>query len=142
MGKINDMSHGYSVHAIDGARDFLLFINKNGIEIDVAIEELSEIALELHRQIGRATYDQRRMERVEAKKTGTEETPEVEVQEPPELTVIGLCPKCGSPLGGYPLPGCESSKTGRVFYKECRGCTYYSELYKRRNNYIEIEGGE
>jgi hypothetical protein len=61
---------------------------------------------------------------------------------PPLVTVVGLCPKCGSPLYGEPVPPCERKITNRVFYKECGGCSYYVEVIKRRNNYLEIEGGE
>jgi len=60
--------------------------------------------------------------------------------EPSPLTVIGSC-KCGGLMTGEPLPGCETKLTGRVFYKECDSCSYYSELFKKGNIYEEIEGG-
>jgi hypothetical protein len=56
-------------------------------------------------------------------------------------TVIGFCPKCGSNLMGVPIPNCETEKSGRVFYKECSACSYYSEIFLRRNKHYEMEGG-
>lgn len=56
------------------------------------------------------------------------------------MSVIGSCPKCGDELRGMSLRGCEQSKTGRHFYKECRSCGYYSEVFKKRKRFIEVEG--
>ena len=61
---------------------------------------------------------------------------------PPLDIVVGLCPKCGGRLYGEPMRGCKKGEGDRVFYKECAECPYYSEVIKRRNNYLEIEGGE
>jgi hypothetical protein len=66
------------------------------------------------------------------------------IVEPPPLTgVIGMCPRCGEPLSGLPVPRCEATKTGRVFYKECSACTYYGEIFrdKKTGEYTETEGG-
>jgi hypothetical protein len=65
------------------------------------------------------------------------------IEEPCEPNVIvGVCPKCGDRLRGAPLRSCETAATGRVFYKVCSGCTYYSELFKnlKTNELREIEG--
>lgn len=60
--------------------------------------------------------------------------------EPRPLTPMGIC-KCGGVLTGEPVPGCETKLNGRVFYKECDTCSYYSELFKIDNIFKEIEGG-
>ena len=55
---------------------------------------------------------------------------------------LGKCPRCNDWIAGLRLPGCEARKTGRLYYKECRKCTYYSEIFKRKGQLVEIEGGE
>lgn len=80
---------------------------------------------------------------VRAKKWGKEDYhPEQEPGKRQVNYIVGICPRCGSPVHGEGLPRCELQKSGRVFYKECLTCTYYSELFRRGNEYIEIEGGE
>jgi hypothetical protein len=62
---------------------------------------------------------------------------------PEEYTInirIGICPKCGSALLGDPIPSCERSKTGRVFWTECSSCTYHKELFEKNGVLTEIEG--
>jgi hypothetical protein len=66
----------------------------------------------------------------------------VEIVQPPLHVVIGLCGRCQSKVYGEIVPECETKLTGRVFYKECAQCSYYAEIFKRRNSYYEIEGGE
>lgn len=61
--------------------------------------------------------------------------------EPSPMPVIGFCPKCGRKLLGMFISDCETRKSGRVFYKQCSSCSYYSELFKRRNKHVEVEGG-
>jgi hypothetical protein len=61
--------------------------------------------------------------------------------EPGTLPVIGFCPKCGSYLRGIFVADCEKRKSGRHMIKECGSCDYYSEIFKKRNKYIETEGG-
>lgn len=78
--------------------------------------------------------------------SGCKEKKEKKVRQIPQekrslTTVVGFCPRCKSHLLGEPLPGCETTKSGRVFYKECSACTYYSEIFKKRNKYLEVEGG-
>lgn len=60
--------------------------------------------------------------------------------EPRPMAPVGVC-SCGGLVTGEPLPGCEVRLTGRVFYRECSSCTYYSELFKVDKEYKEIEGG-
>lgn len=55
-------------------------------------------------------------------------------------TPVGKCPKCTSMMFGEPVKKCEEKKSGRVFYKECGACTYYVEIFKRKNKHIEVEG--
>jgi len=55
--------------------------------------------------------------------------------------VVGMCPRCGHTVRGKPTRACKEKKQGRHFYKECVNCTYYSEIFKQRNKYIEREGG-
>lgn len=63
-------------------------------------------------------------------------------QEPVQLPfVVGMCPRCSNIVRGMPLPSCESKKSGRVFYKECAGCSYYSEVIMDRTMYKELEEG-
>ena len=62
-------------------------------------------------------------------------------REPRPMAPIGIC-NCGGLITGEPLPGCEARLSGRVFYRECNSCTYYSELFKIDKKYKEIEGGE
>jgi hypothetical protein len=59
----------------------------------------------------------------------------------PLKIVVDMCPRCGSKMVGEPLSMCESKESGRVFYKECTACTYYAEIFKKRNKYIKSEGG-
>lgn len=67
--------------------------------------------------------------------------PEEIVEPRPANTILGLCPRCGEPLGGLPVPPCETKNTGRIFLKECTSCTYYSELFKDGKTFTEKEGG-
>lgn len=55
---------------------------------------------------------------------------------PRELTVIGLC-KCGGVLEGEPMPGCETKKTGRIFYAQCQECDYYREVIREGDRVFE-----
>lgn len=64
------------------------------------------------------------------------------VIEPKKLTtVVGICKRCGSELVGFPIPRCERKKSGRIFYKECSQCSYYSEIIRKGENFKEVEGG-
>jgi hypothetical protein len=58
-----------------------------------------------------------------------------------KLPVVGFCPRCNSALGGQPCGGCRSKAFDRVFVKICGTCSYYSEIFRRRNKYYEVEGG-
>jgi hypothetical protein len=53
------------------------------------------------------------------------------------LPVVGICPLCGKAKKGRPLPGCETRKSGRVWYEECTICPYYMELIKTKSGYTE-----
>jgi hypothetical protein len=72
---------------------------------------------------------------------------ELAIDEPPLNIgpVIGHCPRCGSNLQGAVQSTCSKAKAGKygraTFYKECSACSYYSEIFKKRNKYKEIEGG-
>jgi len=57
---------------------------------------------------------------------------------PPQL--VGICPRCGGYLLGGATPNCESAKTGRLYYKICADCPYYSELFMKNDKLEEIEG--
>jgi len=68
------------------------------------------------------------------------------IPEPKDIkSVVGKCPKCGSNLLGEPIKGCSKQTNGNfgglTFYKECSACTYYSEIFKKGNKHIEVEGG-
>ncbi len=68
-----------------------------------------------------------------------------EVGTVPDISlVIGKCPRCDNNLLGMPTRACKKGVNGKfgglVFYKECASCTYYSEVFKKRNKYVEIEG--
>jgi hypothetical protein len=68
------------------------------------------------------------------------------VPEPQNIKlVVGKCPKCNSNLLGEPIRGCAKQTNGNfgglTFYKECSACTYYSEIFKKGNKHIEVEGG-
>jgi len=68
------------------------------------------------------------------------------IPEPPVIKyVVGKCPKCNSNLLGEPIKGCSKKTNGNfgglAFYKECSACTYYSEIFKKGNKHIEVEGG-
>jgi hypothetical protein len=84
---------------------------------------------------------------LKAKKGNRPYHPPVEqVREPQDISlVVGKCPKCGSNLLGMPVKGCGkapmSSFGNATFYKECSACTYYSEIFERKNRYKEVEGG-
>jgi hypothetical protein len=58
--------------------------------------------------------------------------------------VVGSCPRCGSNVRGMIGGTCgkHAGNFGKLtFYKECTACSYYSEIFKKRNKYIEVEGG-
>lgn len=58
--------------------------------------------------------------------------------------VIGTCIRCSSNIRGMAVGGCgkNAGKFGKLtFYKECSACTYYSEIFKKGNKHIEVEGG-
>lgn len=64
----------------------------------------------------------------------------------PELTMVcGMCKRCGGTLVGISPRGCEKAKKQSVFYKECRTCTYYAQVWKNKVRekvtYFETEGG-
>jgi hypothetical protein len=66
------------------------------------------------------------------------------VTEPHPMPIVGICPLCGEAVTGEVQPSCEQSNTGRLFYKECSVCPYYSELFKKRirsKDYLREEGG-
>lgn len=74
-----------------------------------------------------------------------ERTPRVIPKLPELRTVINICPHCNGEMRGEPIPGCETNRTGRIFYSECSRCAYYYEMFlkKIRNKtiYTKIEGG-
>ncbi|MHA2376676.1 MAG: hypothetical protein ACXAB9_10955, partial [Candidatus Thorarchaeota archaeon] len=53
------------------------------------------------------------------------------------MPIVGICPLCGKAKRGRPLPGCETRKSGRVWYEECSICPYYMELMKTKSGYTE-----
>jgi hypothetical protein len=59
--------------------------------------------------------------------------------------VISFCPRCGSAVRGTTVGSCSKQKASTfgtlTFYRECGACTYYSEMFKKRNRYTEVEGG-
>jgi hypothetical protein len=65
----------------------------------------------------------------------------VKEEVPPLKIVVGFCPRCNSKMVGTPVWGCAKDGNDRHFYKECTACTYYSEIFKKRNIFIEKEGG-
>jgi formate dehydrogenase maturation protein FdhE len=66
----------------------------------------------------------------------------IKIEEPQKITtVVGLCPRCSTTLVGTMIPSCEKEHSDRVFYKECTACSYYSEIFKKRNKHYEVEGG-
>lgn len=96
------------------------------------ISETTDLARRLHAgEIKNAAEHKKIVERV--------------INEPGELgPVMGKCPKCGSNIRGNLMKVCGKSagNFGKLtFYKECTACTYYSEIFKKRNKYIEVEGG-
>lgn len=60
---------------------------------------------------------------------------------PDMRTVVGFCPKCGSHIYGEPQQSCKKRVSEPVFYKECKACPWWAEVWRKRNKYIEIEGG-
>lgn len=60
----------------------------------------------------------------------------------PGLTqVIGFCPKCGDPTYGEPQRQCKKRKHEPVFYKECKTCSWWAEVWRHGNKFEEVEGG-
>ena len=57
------------------------------------------------------------------------------------VTIVGICPRCDGTVRGTTIASCETKLSGRVFYKECEDCIYYSETFKIDNKYREVEGG-
>lgn len=136
----------------------------NDVDVDKAIAAFSEEALESANQLLQVfgcceeltthidevlkyrrerriqSFERHKRKELKRAKKKDKETRE-KMEEMPTLPVIGFCPKCGGKLGGMPMRACEKKKTGRWFYKECQNCTYYSELFKIRNKFIEKEGG-
>jgi len=74
------------------------------------------------------------------RKKGAGKVATEELRERAQGTPIGIC-SCGGLIVGAQLPGCESRDTGRIFYKECSSCSYYSELFHDGDKYREVEGG-
>lgn len=58
------------------------------------------------------------------------------------IAIVGPCPRCDGWLRGMLMPRCDSKLSNRHFYKECLKCTYYSEIFLKKNIYTEIEGGD
>jgi hypothetical protein len=100
---------------------------------------------ESQRQVKASVKRQAKIERKQSEAKGMIEPREPVARKIQEFTklraVIGFCPKCGGNLRGEPTPGCEQKKSGRMFYKECQTCTYYAEVWKKKNKYHETEGG-
>jgi hypothetical protein len=100
--------------------------------------------LEFHMEEDRnaAITGRKSIDEMLAKKGCSEKKPQPQIQEPeiPRM-VVGFCPRCGKRVVGGPVKKCEYERTRRYFYKECTSCTYYSEIFHRRNIFTEVEGG-
>ena len=84
---------------------------------------------------------------VKAKEEGVPFHPNPDlIREPdPPRMVVGFCPRCSSNVTGFPVGGCSRDEPGTFgkveFYKECGACSYYAQIWKKRNKYKEVEGG-
>jgi hypothetical protein len=70
--------------------------------------------------------------------------PERISNEPPLTVIVGVCPRCKSMMKGMATGTCSKGAGNfgvMTFYKECGACTYYSQIFKKRNKYREVEGG-
>ena len=137
--------------------DELFRINQTLGMIDTNCPTVAELRELLSTLVEDDMSRSRRMALEAAHKVKTGQSRRVTVKAPPEKQgplqpppikdnipqmPVGLCPRCDKVVKGYPMPGCESKKTGRIFYKECTSCSYYSEIFqKRKNRYTEVEGG-
>jgi hypothetical protein len=102
--------------------------------LDVAREEAEMLRNSRKEHLG---YD-----REGRRGTHKEHIDAISVDPRPPDTIVGVCHKCQSVVRGEPIKGCETEKTGRVFYGMCDRCTYYFEVFKiGRNKYKEVEGG-
>jgi hypothetical protein len=143
----------YDRPGLDTARDIVKYFLQHDL-MEGAVERIADVALDKHRY-HRAIADAGAMgEEIKEKtfkkskcgKKKADPIPESEVKEPiirdkiPHI-VIGTCPKCESLVRGMPVAHCETEKSGRTFYKECSACTYYSEIFNKRNKFYEVEGG-
>jgi hypothetical protein len=60
---------------------------------------------------------------------------------PPMTLVVDFCPNCGDPVYGEPQVQCKKRKREPVFYKECKTCQWWAEIWRYGNKYKEVEGG-
>lgn len=99
------------------------------------IQELREEMLERDRIRAEALFRKRKLGG--RGKPGKVRRPRrFEVREPPQMPPIGVC-DCGGVLRGIRLPSCETNRTGRVFYSECDSCSFWMELIRDGDQYIE-----
>lgn len=59
----------------------------------------------------------------------------------PLTQVVHFCPKCGDPVYGVPQRSCKKRKHEPVFYKECKTCSWWAEVWRHGNKFEEVEGG-
>jgi transcription elongation factor Elf1 len=76
----------------------------------------------------------------------TEPKPQKKIVEPPAPTeMVGICPKCSGTLVGASTPSCSKTKKNAIYYKECKTCTFYMQMWSRKvrekTTYFETEGG-
>jgi hypothetical protein len=141
LKKIMDYFESFDPKVKEGTRQALEKFGCCG-EVLVHLDALKQEELERaritaeERSIGAAKGTSKR-----PKGAGKPSPPKREPEPHKMLTVVGFCPQCKSVVKGEPMPGCESKSSGRVFYKECTACKYYSEIFKKRNKHYEVEGG-
>jgi hypothetical protein len=147
----------YDSVVLDGARDIVKYLVQHGL-VDEGVGFIAKVSFDKHveraENLAAAMREGKppekkkfgRPKKKPCKKTAKVERPKA----PPEREgftdivprqIIGFCPKCSSIMRGMPMSKCEFEKSGRVFYKECSACTYYAEIFKKRNKFKEIEGG-
>lgn len=144
LKKLRQTTNGYPLEGVDGAIDFLWFVDHHGVDIADALVILREVSKRNHEIAGKDRLTMLKAQKRECAKGGKDHKgvppkPKEDRQQPP-LTVIGIC-ECGGRIMGEPLQSCETKRSGRVFYKECSSCSYYAEVVKKGNKFTELEGG-
>jgi hypothetical protein len=146
--KVKDVQkfvRGYSVDSIHAVQQILQWFGANK-----KLERIIWSAIksrQLHKKKLAEIGVNIELEKVTKRKEGKPYHPPVEtIREPDDISlVIGMCPRCGRVLKGMPMRPCTKGKGSRfgklTFYKECSSCPYYSEIFKRRNKFKEVEGG-